>query len=124
MNLDNLAVNIVKALGHPVRFKIVKFLYGGPKCVCKINEEFQFSQANLSQHLRILKNACILKSEKVGLETHYSLYNEEIKDVLDQVEKYTSTILSNVHKYIYRTKEFTCRCPPLGRFNQEVDHEM
>lgn len=46
LNFDDLTIKILKALGHPVRYKIVKFLYNGPKCVCKINEEFEFSQAN------------------------------------------------------------------------------
>lgn len=98
MNFDDLTVNILKAMAHPVRYKIIKFLYEGPKCVCKLNEEFQFSQANLSQHLRILKDAGILKSEKVGLETHYSLYNDDIKDILIAVEKYVQNILENVKK--------------------------
>lgn len=95
MNFDDLIINIIKALGHPVRYKIVKFLYVGPKCVCKLNEEFQFSQANLSQHLRILKDASVLKSEKIGVETHYSLYSEEIKNIINSVENYVKIIIEN-----------------------------
>lgn len=95
MNFDDLIVNMLKAMAHPVRYKVVKFLYDGPKCVCKLNEEFQFSQANLSQHLKILKDAGILKSEKVGLETHYSLYNEEIKDIINSIETYVENLLDN-----------------------------
>ncbi len=98
MNFDDLIVNMLKAMAHPVRYKVVKFLYDGPKCVCKLNEEFQFSQANLSQHLKILKDAGILKSEKVGLETHYSLYNEEIKDIINSIETYVENLLDNAKK--------------------------
>ncbi|WP_138206573.1 ArsR/SmtB family transcription factor [Haloimpatiens lingqiaonensis] len=98
MNFDDFTINVLKAMAHPVRYKIIKFLYEGPKCVCKLNEEFDFSQANLSQHLRILKDAGILKSEKVGLETHYSLYNEDIKDILQSVEKYVEKLLNNATK--------------------------
>lgn len=98
MNFDDLIVNMLKAMAHPVRYKVVKFLYDGPKCVCKLNEEFQFSQANLSQHLKILKDAGILKSEKVGLETHYSLYNEEIKDIINSIERYVENLLDNAKK--------------------------
>jgi len=88
MNQDELSVKIFKALGHPIRYKIVKFLYNGSKCVCKLNEDIEFSQANLSQHLKILKDAGILKSEKVGMNIHYEISSEEVKDVIDSVDKF------------------------------------
>lgn len=96
MNYEELVVKVLKSLGHPVRYKIVKFLYDGPECVCKINESFSFSQANLSQHLKILKDSGILKSQKVGLETHYSLYDDSIKDIVDSVEGYVDMMISRV----------------------------
>lgn len=98
LNQEDLVVKIFKALGHPVRFKIMKFLSNGPKCVCKLNEEFEYSQANLSQHLRILKDAGLVKSEKVGLEMHYRLYNDSIKDIVDNVEKYVLDYVNNIKK--------------------------
>lgn len=96
MNQEDLAIKVFKALGHPVRYKIMKFLCEGPKCVCKLNEEFQYSQANLSQHLRILKDAGLVKSEKVGLEMHYRLYNDKIEDVILKVEDYVKDFYSSI----------------------------
>lgn len=87
MEEQELSVRIFKALGHPIRYKIVKFLYDGPKCVCKLNEDIEFSQANLSQHLKILKEAGILSSEKIGMNIHYSISSEEIKNIIDSVDK-------------------------------------
>lgn len=87
MNQQEVSVRIFKALGHPIRYKIVKFLYDGPKCVCKLNEDIEFSQANLSQHLKILKQAGILSSEKVGMNIHYRINSEEIKNIIDSVDK-------------------------------------
>lgn len=87
MNKEEISVKIFKALGHPIRYKIVKFLYDGPKCVCKLNENIEFSQANLSQHLKILKEAGILSSEKVGMNTHYRISSEEIKNIINSVDK-------------------------------------
>ena len=87
MDEQEKSIKIFKALGHPIRYKIVKFLYDGPKCVCKLNEDIEFSQANLSQHLRILKEAGILSCEKVGMNTHYRISNKEIKNIIDSVEK-------------------------------------
>lgn len=79
---DELVVKIFKALGHPIRYKIINYLLDGPKCVCVLNQDIEFSQSNLSQHLRILKDAGIVKSEKVGLNIHYSLADEQIKDLI------------------------------------------
>lgn len=96
MNSDELTVKIFKALGHPIRYKIIKFLYNGPKCVCRLNEDIEFSQANLSQHLRILKDANLVKSEKVGLEMYYRLYNEDVKNIVAEVEKYVLGYINNI----------------------------
>ena len=91
MTKEELSVKIFKALGHPIRYKIVKFLYDGPKCVCKLNEDIEFSQANLSQHLKILKEAGILSSEKVGMNMHYRISNDEIRNIIDSVDKFVKS---------------------------------
>jgi ArsR family transcriptional regulator len=95
MNQQEISVRIFKALGHPIRYKIVKFLYDGPKCVCKLNEDIEFSQANLSQHLKILKEAGILSSEKVGMNIHYRISSEEIKNIIDSVDKFVMSYSNN-----------------------------
>lgn len=95
MNQQEISVRIFKALGHPIRYKIVKFLYDGPKCVCKLNEDIEFSQANLSQHLKILKQAGILSSEKIGMNIHYKISSEEIKNIIDSVDKLVMSYPSN-----------------------------
>lgn len=92
MNQQEKSVKIFKALGHPIRYKIVKFLYDGPKCVCKLNENIEFSQANLSQHLKILKEAGILTSEKVGMNIHYQISSKEIKNIIDIVDNFSMSI--------------------------------
>lgn len=92
MDHQDISVRIFKALGHPVRYKIVKFLYDGPKCVCKMSENIEFSQANLSQHLKILKEAGILSSEKVGMNIHYRISNDEIKSIIDCVDRFSDNL--------------------------------
>ncbi len=87
MTIDDMYVKIFKALGHPIRMKIVRSLRNGPLCVCVINENVEFSQANLSQHLKILKDAGVLKSEKDGLKIMYSIKDEEVKNLIDTAEK-------------------------------------
>ncbi len=55
--IENFQVSILKALAHPTRLKIVIKLQQGTKCVTDIHEILPASQANISQHLTILRNA-------------------------------------------------------------------
>jgi len=87
MTLEDMYVRIYKALAHPIRIKIVRTLRDGPLCVCTLNENVDFSQSNLSQHLKILKDAGILKSEKEGIRILYSIKDDEVKNVLDITDK-------------------------------------
>lgn len=98
MNYEDLVINVMKAMSHPVRYNIVKFLYQGPACVSKINEKFEFSQANLSQHLKVLRDSGILKNEKIGLETYYSLRNDHVQEIVNKVEVYVDELLENFKK--------------------------
>ncbi|WP_026895119.1 ArsR/SmtB family transcription factor [Clostridiisalibacter paucivorans] len=87
MFLDDIEVKIFKALGHPVRLKIVKKLMKGTLCVCELNEDVDFSQSNLSQHLRVLRDADILSYERDGARINYSIKNKEITDIINIIEK-------------------------------------
>ncbi|MGL4731203.1 MAG: ArsR/SmtB family transcription factor [Clostridium sp.] len=75
-------VKILKALAHPIRLKIIKKLSLGELCVCKLNDDVEFSQSNLSQHLKVLKEAKILKARKDGMWTYYSINDLKILDIL------------------------------------------
>lgn len=86
MNSDDVSVKIFKALGHPIRLQIVKALLAGPLCVCVLHRSFDFSQANLSQHLKILREAGILKREKIGVEMHYSVQLKGIEALLNAMD--------------------------------------
>ncbi|MDF2883712.1 MAG: hypothetical protein K0R54_4273 [Clostridiaceae bacterium] len=87
---------VFKALGHPVRFKIVKYLIDCPKCVCKLNNDIEFSQSNLSQHLKVLKEVGILKSEKEGLNIVYSIADDSVKTIIKSAEIFKNFYLNNM----------------------------
>ena len=95
MNSEDVSVKIFKALGHPIRLQIVKSLLTDARCVCDLNLMFDFSQANLSQHLKILREAGILANKKIGVEMHYSVKLKGIKTLLNAmdttVEEYFDT---------------------------------
>ena len=64
---------IFKALADENRLKIVQLLSCGSLCACKILESFEFSQPALSQHMKVLINANVVKGERQGNWMHYSL---------------------------------------------------
>ncbi|EOD00293.1 ArsR/SmtB family transcription factor [Caldisalinibacter kiritimatiensis] len=95
MNFEEMEVKILKALAHPIRLKIVKKLSEGTLCVCELNADVEFSQSNLSQHLRVLKDAGIVISERDGSKILYSIKNEKVLEVIKLIE---DMILSDIEK--------------------------
>lgn len=86
MSINDMYVKIFKALAHPIRIKIVRSLINGALCVCDLNDNVEFSQSNLSQHLKILRDAGILKSEKEGLKIMYSIKDKRVIELINIVE--------------------------------------
>lgn len=73
---------VFKALGDPVRVRIVEMLsVNGEMCVCKIMEELSMTQPAVSHHLAALKNAGLVHPRKEGQWIHYSLCKDAISDV-------------------------------------------
>lgn len=87
MDIDTLEMNVFKALAHPIRLKIMKNLRAKVYCVCEMNEDVEFSQSNLSQHLKILRDAGLVISKKEGLRINYYIKNQEIFKLIDSVEE-------------------------------------
>ncbi len=68
---------IMKALGNPVRFEIMKFLLTHPGCMTGDLVNFlPIAQATTSQHLKVLKNCGLIEGEIEGTKSCYRL-NEE-----------------------------------------------
>lgn len=95
MKTDGLA-KVLKALAHPLRLEIVKMLEKEPLCVCVINEKFGSTQPNISQHLKILKDAGILTSKKEGTLVIYSVKYEEVFEIIQKAEKIIKNEINNL----------------------------
>ncbi|MFH1825316.1 MAG: metalloregulator ArsR/SmtB family transcription factor [Candidatus Firestonebacteria bacterium] len=68
-----LKAEILQALGHPVRLKIVDFLSKGEKCVCEIVQTLKSERTGISKHLSILHRSGILSFRKDGKKIIYKL---------------------------------------------------
>ena len=65
---------LAKALGHPARIAILQFLIKTKSCVCgDIVDELPLSQSTVSQHLKELKNAGLIKGDIDGPSVCYCI---------------------------------------------------
>lgn len=86
----NEMATLFKALSHPARIAIVDFLLSVDTCICgDIVNELPLAQPTVSQHLKELKNANIIKGNIEGTAICYCLDLETMM----KIEKYFSGIL-------------------------------
>jgi len=82
----------LKALGHPVRLKLVLGLMYNEECnVSKICDGLNIPQATTSQHLAILKSKGILECERRGTTVCYRVVDDTIKAILKKLLEVTHT---------------------------------
>jgi ArsR family transcriptional regulator len=67
---------VFKALADPVRLRLVSLIgahQGGEVCVCELTEAFELTQPTVSHHLKVLRDAGIIASERRGTWVYYRL---------------------------------------------------
>ena len=74
---------LARALSDPVRVQLVDVLraHPGRLCPCELVPLFHISQPTLSHHLKVLRNAGILDSEKHGLFVYYYVRPGALEDI-------------------------------------------
>jgi len=74
---------IAKALGDPVRVQLVDVLrkHAGKACVCELVPLFDLSQPTISHHLKVLREAGIVGSERRGLWAYYYVNPDSLEEL-------------------------------------------
>ncbi|MFE9613077.1 ArsR/SmtB family transcription factor [Streptomyces sp. NPDC006012] len=70
---------VFKALGDPVRLRLLSMIAsqaGGEICVCDLTPAFDLSQPTISHHLKLLRQAGLIDSERRGTWVYYRLVPE------------------------------------------------
>ena len=80
-------VEIFKALADSTRLKILECIKKEEKCICEIIPYTGKSQPNVSQHLKILNYAGIIKERKDGTRIMVKVSNNDIYKIIDQVKR-------------------------------------
>lgn len=93
--LRSYKASVFQALGHPTRIAIVEMLRNGELSAGVLQERLGIEQANVSQHLAILRNRQILVNRKEGNQVFYSLRSPILVEVLDLMRRYIQTSLKD-----------------------------
>jgi DNA-binding transcriptional ArsR family regulator len=87
-SLRQFKAEIFQALGHPTRLAILEQLSDGEITAGGFGERLGLEQANLSQHLCVLRARQIVVTRKVGNHVFYSMRDPLILDVLALMRRY------------------------------------
>jgi DNA-binding transcriptional ArsR family regulator len=89
--------SVFRAIAHPARRGILELLAVSARSVKELTAEFDMSQPAISQHLKELKEAELVASERVGLEQRYRLTPQPLRHVLKWSDAYRSLIDPSGH---------------------------
>ncbi|MCR4427349.1 MAG: metalloregulator ArsR/SmtB family transcription factor [Firmicutes bacterium] len=97
----------MKSLGDATRFRILEVLLAHPSCVTSLAKHLDVSESAVSQHLKILREAGLVRGEKKGYWTHYSVNRNALRQISHELERIAS-----------EPEHSCCRCG-----DSPVDHD-
>lgn len=99
-SLPRLQAEVLQALAHPTRVAIVEVLRSGEVTAGKLGETLGLEQANVSQHLSILRTKKIVTTRKVANQVFYSLRDPILTKVLDILRRYVRKQLTDARNIL------------------------
>ncbi|MEJ2889756.1 ArsR/SmtB family transcription factor [Actinomycetospora aeridis] len=76
------AGDLLRALAAPVRIAIVLQLRSSPRCVHELVDALEVTQPLISQHLRVLKAAGVVRGDRRGREVVYRLVDDHLAHIV------------------------------------------
>jgi len=87
-SLRRFKADIFQALAHPTRIAIIELLQNGELSAGELMEKLGMEQANVSQHLAVLRAKMIVANRKSGNQVFYSVRDSTIIEVLTLMRRY------------------------------------
>ncbi|MFS4482441.1 ArsR/SmtB family transcription factor [Hyunsoonleella sp. 2307UL5-6] len=92
----NEMASIAKVFAHPARIAILQYISRQNSCICNdIVDEIGLSQPTISQHLKVIKQAGLLKGNFEGKSICYCLNVERFQEFQSQLNNFFNTTSSN-----------------------------
>jgi len=109
-----------KALGEPTRLKILKLLADREMCVCELMEVLGMNQPRVSQHLKVLKEAGLLKERKQAQWSYYSLCCSDFHDFIQAFITFMNEDLKNIDDLADEYRRMSAKGSEKGKDSDEV----
>ena len=91
----NVTLEVLRALGHPLRLELVAHIAaGGPLCSCHLEETVGASQPQISKHLSVLHRAGLLHRRREGRWVYYSID----ADALETTTEFLDALKRSLHR--------------------------
>ena len=106
---DERLTRMLKALGNPVRFRIVRVLAEKQMCITgEIVELTSLAQSTVSQHLKVLRDAGLITGEVDGPATCYCLDQAGIRWLKDQVGNWLPQCCTGAQEILTKDQDLNC----------------
>lgn len=103
------SAELLKALAHPIRLRIVAELLKGTKCVNEIQEILPATQVNISQHLSLLRHAGIVSFARNGSQRCYYVSRPRLVSTILDLLKKGEPFINKTNDDIKREKRLQVR---------------
>jgi DNA-binding transcriptional ArsR family regulator len=81
--LQGFKAELFKALGHPVRIRILELLRDGERSVSDLQVELEIEMSSVSQQLALLRARGLVTGRREGTTVFYSVVDPQVFDLLD-----------------------------------------
>ena len=86
---------LFRALGHPVRIRILELLTDGERTVGDLQAELNLDSSGTSQHLAALRQQGLLESRRAGTSTYYRIRDPRVSQLLAVARQILTSALSD-----------------------------
>ncbi|MCX7620857.1 MAG: metalloregulator ArsR/SmtB family transcription factor [Acidimicrobiales bacterium] len=98
VNIKGERSGALKSLADPARWEIVERLAAEELCVCHLVEELGLPQPLVSHHLKVLRNAGVVESERYKQWIYYRLNPEVLTDIGHELTRIAETVPPAKHR--------------------------
>ena len=92
--LHEIKADLFKALGHPLRVRVLELLAGGERPVADLLAETGLEASHLSQHLAVLRRTGLVVARREGNAVHYQLAHPSVLELMTAARTFLLDALS------------------------------